>query len=80
MSHSRLLCLPLQPSDSHVVVGMSNRLLSIIHRPPQPTTVEEEEEEGLARSAPAKPQGGTHRYFVRGKKYKPSEVRLPTLL
>lgn len=56
-----------QPSDSHLVVGMTTRLLSIKHRPqreaPTPPSL----------SAPT-PRGGTYRYFVRGKTYKPASV------
>ena len=65
---------PPQPSDSHVVVGMTNRLLSILRRPLQSS---KGDDKGLPLSVPTAPRGGTYRYFVRGKKYKPTEVSLP---
>ena len=59
-----------KPTDSHLVVGMSNRLLSIKCRPVKSST-------SLPLSeALCRPRPGTYRYFVRGKNYHPGSVRV----
>lgn len=59
-------CL-VQPTDSHVVVGMSSKLLSIKFRPVKEELVE-------MSASPVPPKGGSYRYFMRGKTYQPTEV------
>ena len=50
-----------KPDDTHLVVGMSNGLLSIRHHI-KPAEDRQETPQGRVR-----PRGGTYRYFVRGK-------------
>ena len=57
----------LQPSDSHLVVGMTTRLLSIKYAPPKSS------QPSLTQATPTL-KGGTYRYFVRGRSYKPTPV------
>lgn len=69
--HAKSVCnvysrMFIQPTDSHIVVGMSDKLLSIKCRPLK-------HESSASLSAPP-PRGGSYRYFVRGKTYKPTEV------
>ena len=59
---------PSQPSDSHLVVGMTTKLLSIKHRPTRT------EGQSLLSLSQLVPRGGTYRYFVRGRTYKPTDV------
>jgi U3 small nucleolar RNA-associated protein 15 len=65
-----VLSLAMSPTDSHLVVGMTNRLLSIKQRP-----VKSGEEPALvsdSRLLSSQLRPGTHRYFVRGKHYQPA--------
>eukprot|EP00731_Ephydatia_muelleri_P016638 Em0009g1062a len=57
-----VLSLAVSATNSHIVVGMTTKLLSIRRQPRK-------------KSAPISsslPIGGSYRYFVRGKKHKPS--------
>lgn len=67
----QILCIPtdllLQPTNSHIVVGMSSKLLNIKTCPPKGAT--------LVSSETLPPKGGSYRYFMRGKTYKPTQVR-----
>lgn len=58
----------LQPDNKHVVVGMSDGLLSIKYR-----TRSLSEGETAVQSMPV-PKPGSYRYFVRGKSKKPEQV------
>jgi U3 small nucleolar RNA-associated protein 15 len=73
-----VLSMAMSPTDSHLVVGMSNRLLSIKHRPLNSTTSQ------TTAATLDIPRPGTYRYFVRGKNYHPGNdeyfVALPKKL
>ncbi|XP_064390591.1 U3 small nucleolar RNA-associated protein 15 homolog [Halichondria panicea] len=58
-----ILSIGMSPSDSHLVVGMTTRLLSIKHARPK--------SHQSGQPTPAL-KGGTYRYFVRGRSYKPT--------
>ncbi|CAB3984474.1 U3 small nucleolar RNA-associated 15 homolog [Paramuricea clavata] len=62
---SPILSMGISPNDKHIVVGMSDGLLSIKHR-----TQSTEERETAVKSTP---RPGSYRYFVRGKNQKPEQ-------
>lgn len=58
-----VMSMALSPTDSHLVVGMSDGTLSIKHKPTSKS----------APKAKETPRGGTYKYFVRGKSHKPQK-------
>lgn len=61
---SPILSVGMSPADTHLVVGMTTRLLSIKYRPYK--------EMGEESEQATPPKGGTYRFFVRGKTYRPA--------
>eukprot|EP00052_Salpingoeca_macrocollata_P021387 m.183248 g.183248 ORF g.183248 m.183248 type:complete len:497 (+) comp21517_c1_seq2:131-1621(+) len=64
---SPVLSVAVSPSNSHLVVGMTNGLLSIRRRPEAHT-------HHAAPRKSARPRAGTYRFFMRGLSHKPSET------
>ncbi|XP_028406892.1 U3 small nucleolar RNA-associated protein 15 homolog [Dendronephthya gigantea] len=64
---SPILSVGISLNDKHIVVGMSDGLLSIKYRTPS-----SEKGESAVRSMPA-PRAGSYRYFLRGKNQKPEQ-------
>ncbi|EDO31974.1 predicted protein [Nematostella vectensis] len=62
---SPILSLAVSPDDSHIVVGMSDGLLSIKHR--------NNNMEETSTLPPPRPRPGSFKYFIRGQNYKPTE-------
>lgn len=62
-----IVACSVQPTDSHFVVGMSTKLLNIKARLPKQLS-------SVPSPYTATPRGGSYRYFVRGKTYKPIAV------
>jgi len=64
-----------QPTDSHLVVGMTNKLLSI-----KCMKKKGDENDDLGPSAIKRARAGSYKYFMRGMHYKPTGVYNLTII